>query len=151
MPADRTADLVARASRINGRGVFARRALPARRKVGEVTGQLVRLPAARRRVENRRRIFLVELSTRTALDCSAGNVLRHLNHACAPNCYLRVRGYVADGYRRVKLKVMPFVKRTPPSATRSKPSTWRGAQSTCRASSSRPSRPSAARSRLSSC
>ena len=98
MPADRTADLVARASRINGRGVFARRALPARRKVGEVTGQLVRLPAARRRVENRRRIFLVELTTRTALDCSAGNVLRHLNHACAPNCYLRVRGYAVEVY-----------------------------------------------------
>lgn len=97
-PRPALANLVARPSRINGRGVFARQALPARRKVGEVTGQLVRLPAARRRVERQRRIFLVELTTRTALDCSAGNVLRHLNHACTPNCYLRVRGYAVEVY-----------------------------------------------------
>ncbi len=97
-PRPSLADLIARRSRINGRGVFAVRALPARRKLGELTGRLVRLPAARREVENRRRIFLVELTTRTALDCSAGNVLRHLNHACAPNCYLRVRGYVIEVY-----------------------------------------------------
>ncbi len=98
MAADRTSDLAARPSRISGRGVFAIRPLPARRKVGEVTGRLVRLPAARRQVENRRRIFLVELTTRTALDCSAGNVLRHLNHACAPNGYLRVRGHAVEVY-----------------------------------------------------
>ncbi len=91
-------DLAVRASRIEGRGVFARRALPGRRKVGEVTGRLVRLPAARRRVESRRRIYLVELSRRVALDCSAGNALRHINHSCAPTCYMRIAGRRVEIY-----------------------------------------------------
>jgi len=82
--------VVVRPSGIEGRGVFAVADLPARRKLGEISGVLVRLPQARRRVAKARRIYLIELSRRYALDCSRGNVLKHLNHACAPNCYLRV-------------------------------------------------------------
>lgn len=77
-------------SSIHGRGVFAAAPIPRRRKIGEVTGRLVRLPAARRRVERRAVIQLVELDERTALDCSSGNEFRHMNHRCTPNCYLRV-------------------------------------------------------------
>lgn len=77
-------------SPIHGRGVFAGAPIPRRRKIGEVTGRLVRLPAARRRVEGQAIIQLVELDERTALDCSRGNAFGRMNHRCAPNCYLRV-------------------------------------------------------------
>jgi uncharacterized protein len=77
-------------SPIHGRGVFAGMPLPGRRKIGEVTGRLVRLPDARRRVERRAVIQLVELDDRTALDCSRGNAFGRMNHSCAPNCFLRV-------------------------------------------------------------
>lgn len=82
--------VVVRPSGIDGRGVFAVADLPARRKLGEVSGVLVRLPQARNHVAAARRIYLIELSRRYALDCSWGNVFKHLNHACRPNCYLRV-------------------------------------------------------------
>ncbi|OAI43139.1 hypothetical protein AYO41_02780 [Verrucomicrobia bacterium SCGC AG-212-E04] len=89
------APLRVRASAIHGRGVFAVGALPARCKLGEVTGERVALPAARHAVAAQPRIYLVELSRRYALDCSTGNHFRHLNHSCRPNCYLRVfRGRV---------------------------------------------------------
>ena len=84
------AGITVHASPINGRGVFATIDLPRRRKIGEVGGTLVRLPAARRAVQDRLRIYLVELSRRLALDCSLGNAFKHLNHSCRPNCYLRI-------------------------------------------------------------
>ena len=87
--------LAVRPSGIHGRGIFAAGALPGRRKLGEVTGERVLLPAARRAVARAPRIYLVELTRRYALDCSTGNHFRHLNHSCRPNCYLRVfRGRV---------------------------------------------------------
>ena len=82
--------MVVRSSRINGRGVFASTSLPRRRKLGEVSGTLVRLPQARQAVEQHSKIYLIELSDHLALDCSRGNSFRHLNHSCRPNCYLRV-------------------------------------------------------------
>ena len=95
---DRPTAVEVRPSAIDGLGVFARRTLPGRRKIGHVTGVLVRLPAARRAVEGRRKIYLVELTARVALDCSRGNAFRHLNHSCAPNCYLRVHRRVVEVY-----------------------------------------------------
>lgn len=90
-PIARMEDCVAvRPSDIDGRGVFAVAELPARRKLGEIAGIWVRLPEARNRVAAARRIYLIELNRRLALDCSRGNVFKHLNHACQPNCYLRV-------------------------------------------------------------
>jgi SET domain-containing protein len=50
----------------------------------------VRLPQAWKRVEQSDKIYLVELNPRQALDCSQGNALKHLNHSCAPTCYLRI-------------------------------------------------------------
>ncbi len=79
-----------RVSRINGRGLFAAFDLPGRRKLGEVSGSLVRLPHARTAVVESPKIYLIELSRRYALDCSQGNAFKYLNHSCAPNCYLRV-------------------------------------------------------------
>lgn len=82
--------IVVRDSKINGRGVFATGLLPKRRKLGEISGDLVQLPQARQAVERCSKIYFIELSRRLALDCSRGNDFKHLNHSCLPNCYLRV-------------------------------------------------------------
>ena len=55
----------------------------------------MKLPQAWRGVERRARIYLIELNSRAALDCSSDPLFRHLNHSCRPNCYLRIiRGRV---------------------------------------------------------
>ena len=77
-------------SPINGRGLFALVDFPTRRKLGEISGQLVRLPQARQAVAGSKKIYLVEVSRRYALECSEGNSFRFLNHSCRANCYLRI-------------------------------------------------------------
>ena len=92
------AHLEVRPSQIQGRGLFATTILPAKRKLGEVSGTLVKLPQARHKVQSRQRIYLVEVSRRLALDCSRGNFFRFLNHSCRPNCYLRVYRHRVEVY-----------------------------------------------------
>lgn len=91
-------------SEIQGVGVFTLANLPARRKIGELTGPIVPLRVARRKVRHRKRIFLVEIDDRWALDCSGGSALGHVNHCCTPNCYLRIFGKRVEMYtlRRVR-------------------------------------------------
>lgn len=84
------ASVILRHSGIHGRGLFAQAELPGRRKLGELDGELVKLPEARRAVEKSDAIYLIELSRRYALDCSRSNHFRFLNHSCRPNCYLRI-------------------------------------------------------------
>ena len=78
-----------RPSTIHGKGVFARATLRARRKIGELTGELISLAEARQRARGQRCIQIVEFEDNTALDCSQGNALRFVNHSCTPNAYLR--------------------------------------------------------------
>ena len=87
-----------RDSPIHGQGLFARIDLPARRKLGQLSGCLVKLPLARKIVECQPAIYLVELSRRQALDCREGNAFKHLNHSCEPNCYLRIIRRVVEVY-----------------------------------------------------
>ena len=77
-------------SPIEGRGAFAAEAVPARAKIGEITGELIAVGTARKRARRRCRICLIDISTTKALDCTKGNVLRFLNHSCRPNAFLRV-------------------------------------------------------------
>ncbi len=77
-------------SSIEGTGIFADASIPRRSKIGEVTGELIPLREARRRARSRCRICLVDVSDSRALDCTKGNLLRHLNHSCRPNAFLRV-------------------------------------------------------------
>ncbi len=78
------------ASTINGRGLFATARLPGRRKLGEISGTLVRLPGAWKKVERSDKIYLIEINPRQALECASGNSFRFLNHSCAANCYMRI-------------------------------------------------------------
>jgi SET domain-containing protein len=82
-------------STIHGTGAFAAGPIPARAKIGELTGKVIPVRTARRRALTAERIYLVDLDERTALDCSQGNVLRYLNHSCRSNAFLRIaRGRV---------------------------------------------------------
>jgi SET domain-containing protein len=87
-----------RRSPLNGRGLFALAALPRRRKIGELSGSLVRLPAAWATVATARKIYMVQLDTHWALDCSGGNAFKYLNHSCAANCFLRVYRHRVEIY-----------------------------------------------------
>ncbi|MCL4178870.1 MAG: SET domain-containing protein-lysine N-methyltransferase [Verrucomicrobia bacterium] len=93
-----------RDSAIHGQGLFARTDLPGRRKLGQLSGCLVRLPFARKTVESEPAIYLVELSRRYALDCREGNAFKHLNHSCEPNCYLRIIRRVVEVYTLKQIK-----------------------------------------------
>jgi hypothetical protein len=93
-------DFAVRRSRIHGRGLFTVTAIARRRKLGELSGELRRLPAARQDHQRRVVIQLVELSRRWALDCSSGNRFRYLNHSCQANCYLRLVRRRVEVYSR---------------------------------------------------
>ena len=93
-------ELEVRRSAINGTGLFAHSPLPARRKLGELSGQLVKLPQAWRDAEGKPKIYLVQVAARWALDCSQGNPFRLINHSCDANCYLRVFNRRVEVYTR---------------------------------------------------
>lgn len=83
-------------SRIDGLGAFAGEPIAARRKVGEIRGEFVDLPEARRRAREAERltgrIFMVAISDKRAVDATAStDPLRHANHACEPNMVLKVQ------------------------------------------------------------
>ena len=83
-------------SRIAGRGLFALTELPARRKLGELGGELISEREARRRARGRASVMIVEFGDGTALDASRlGSDFKYVNHSCEPNAYMRLcRGRV---------------------------------------------------------
>ncbi|MFN0184519.1 MAG: SET domain-containing protein [Aquabacterium sp.] len=81
-----------RRSAIDGHGVFAAVAIPERRKIGEIRGQAISVAEARRRAAAQRRIMIVELSHRKAIDASSSSdPMRFTNHSCQPNARLSIR------------------------------------------------------------
>ncbi len=75
---------------IDGQGAFAAVAIPGRRKIGNLGGELITLRQARKRAAATRRVAMVEFGNGYALDASVNaNALRYLNHSCQPNCYMR--------------------------------------------------------------
>lgn len=97
-PAEKFAVRV-RPSAIEGQGVFAEEPIPARRKIGEMRGEVISVAEARRRVKGRERIHMVEISERRAIDATASDcALRYVNHSCSPNAVLRIRQGRAEFY-----------------------------------------------------
>jgi len=87
------------ASGIHGQGLFARHPLPARKKIGELRGELIDLAEAQRRAYGSPVVAIVEFDDGFALDASRdGNELRYVNHSCAPNTYLRLAGHRVELY-----------------------------------------------------
>ncbi len=82
---------VVRQSKIQGRGVFARVALPKGTRIMEYTGEQVTHAEADRRYDDaamqRHHTFLFTLTTRIVLDGAVGGSdARYINHSCDPNC-----------------------------------------------------------------
>ncbi len=76
-------------SPIDGLGVYAAEAIPARRKIGEIRGESLSVPEARIRATRSERIMIVEVSRRRAIDFSrSSDPMRYTNHSCAPNARL---------------------------------------------------------------
>lgn len=78
-------------SPIQGRGLFALSAVPARRKLGELGGELVTQREARRRARAAgESIKIVEFDDGTALDATLrGGPFGYVNHSCEPNAFMR--------------------------------------------------------------
>src|SRR5687767_11545345 len=95
-----------RPSRIDGKGLFAKSAIPARKKIGELEGERVSVRTARRRAKTYERIAIVEIGDGTAIDASQGDTeFKYINHSCSPNsymrtCYGRVEFYTLRDIRR---------------------------------------------------
>lgn len=78
-------------SRIAGKGAYADRSIPARKKIGDLGGVIITMREARKLIRNKKVINLVELDDDLALNASANpNDIRFINHSCAPNTYMRV-------------------------------------------------------------
>src|SRR5215472_10120597 len=88
-------------SSIDGTGLFTDAPIPARKKIGELTGERISLREARRRAKGRKRIAIVEMD-RGAIDASTrkGNPLRYVNHSCQPNSYIRIAYNRVEFYSR---------------------------------------------------
>lgn len=85
-------ELEVKKSNIYGRGCFARKHFPARKKIALYAGELVR---GRRRIRERQNqqdaIKVINLNEDTAIDGAVGgNATAYINHSCAPNAFMRV-------------------------------------------------------------
>ena len=86
-----SAVLEVRKSLVDGKGLYAKSRIAARRKIGELAGEVISWREARKRAKGKRRLALVELDDGTAVDASrSGNEFRYINHSCSPNAYIRI-------------------------------------------------------------
>lgn len=78
-------------SSIDGKGAFAGEKMFARKKVGDLAGEIISQREGRRRAAATKRVAMVEFCNGKALDASINaNALRYINHSCSPNIYMRV-------------------------------------------------------------
>lgn len=65
--------------------------MPARRKLGEFTGERIPVHLARMRARDSPCVAIVEMGDGTALDAARnGNPFRRVNHSCSPNTFMRI-------------------------------------------------------------
>lgn len=76
---------------IDGRGCFATKFFPKRKKIAEYTGELITDREARRRARGRRYLRICAINNRWSLDGALGGNGTHcINHSCEPNCFMRI-------------------------------------------------------------
>ena len=80
-------------SKVAGKGAFALKAVPARKKLGNMAGEIISFKEAQRRVKQQHagELLMVEFDHEPiALDASKNrNALSYINHSCNPNTYMR--------------------------------------------------------------
>jgi uncharacterized protein len=79
-------------STIDGKGTYALKAIPARRKIGELTGTIITEKQSVELAKKNKRIAMVELGNGKVLNAMSenSNDMRYINHSCDPNAYMRV-------------------------------------------------------------
>ena len=86
-------------SGIHGTGVFSKKRIPARKKIGSMSGIIISTRKANAKAKSQQLLKLVELGNGKVLDGSVnGNDLTHVNHSCSPNSYIRVFGEHVEFY-----------------------------------------------------
>jgi uncharacterized protein len=85
--------IAVKASKIAGKGAYALQNIPAKRKLGNMSGQIISFREARKRVKQQpgAALLMVEFDNEPiALDASVNrNELSYINHSCDANTYLR--------------------------------------------------------------
>lgn len=96
-------------SKIAGKGAFALKAIPAKKKLGNMGGEIISYKEAQKRVKKQpgNVLFMVEFDHEDiALDASiSSNELRFINHSCDPNTYMR------RAYQKVEFYTLRPVKK----------------------------------------
>lgn len=96
-------------SRIAGQGAFAITPIPAKKKLGNMGGEIISYREAQKRVKKQPHnvLYMVEFDNEDiALDASVNvNALRHINHSCDPNTFMR------RAYRKVEFYTLKRVKK----------------------------------------
>ena len=91
--------LIVKKSRIQGTGLYTNRAIRSRTKIGEYTGERISLAEAKRRNKAKKRLTIVELNDKEAIDGSVnGGPFEYMNHSCDPNVFLRIAYGRAEFY-----------------------------------------------------
>lgn len=96
-------------SKIAGKGAFALNPIPAKKKLGNMGGEIISYKEAQKRVKKQpgNVLFMVEFDHEDiALDASINsNELRYINHSCDPNTYMR------RAYQKVEFYTLRPVKK----------------------------------------
>lgn len=92
-------------SNIQGQGLFAVRSIRKRTKLGEFTGERISVREAAKRARGARRIAIVDVSSRMAIDGSVGGgPFQFLNHSCDSNVFIRIAYGRVEFYARRNIK-----------------------------------------------
>lgn len=98
-------DVAVGKSKIHGKGLYAMKTIPAKRKIGSLAGEIISKKAARQKAKLNESISIVELWNGKALDASTiNNELRYINHSCEPNTYMRTLGNHVEFYALRSIK-----------------------------------------------
>ena len=90
---------VIRKSKIDGKGLFALSLIPAKKKLGELPGEVITIRKGRLMVKQQHRIALVEFDDKFALNATDHEShLKYINHSCSPNTYMRVISHRVEFY-----------------------------------------------------
>ncbi|RYY52711.1 MAG: SET domain-containing protein [Chitinophagaceae bacterium] len=96
-------------SRIAGKGAFAKSLIPAKKKLGNMGGEIISYREAQKRVRQQPHnvLYMVEFDNEPiALDASVNvNALRHINHSCDPNTFMR------RAYRKVEFYTLRTIRK----------------------------------------
>jgi SET domain-containing protein len=91
-------------SKIDGTGAYAKNYIPARKKIGSLSGEIITKKEARRRTESGGALAMVELWNGKAIDATKHSTgLRYINHSCDPNTYMRTFNYHVEFYALKKI------------------------------------------------